>query len=83
VAASGCALPEIHGRVEILKKYSFAGKAFFFEFGSWIGRILSYLMPAPGSQNHVANHIPSMFSTVQGRSWGVASMVAECSKIGA
>ena len=30
-------------------------------------------MPAPGSQNHVANHIPSMFSTVQGRSWGVAS----------
>ena len=38
-------------------------------------------MPAPDSQNPVANHIPSMFSTVQGRSWGVASMVAECSKI--
>ena len=29
VAASGCLLVEIHGRVGILKKNGFAGKAFF------------------------------------------------------
>ena len=43
VAASGCVLVEIHGRVGILKKIGFAGKAFFFKFGGWIGRILSCL----------------------------------------
>ena len=43
VAASGCVLVVIHGRVGILKKISFVGKAFFFKFGGWIGRILSCL----------------------------------------
>ena len=43
VAASGCVLVVIHGRVGILKKISFVGKTFFFKFGGWIGRILSCL----------------------------------------
>ena len=54
---------------------------FFFKFGGWIGRILSYLTPDPDSQNHVANHIPPTSSIALGRSCGVASMVVECWKI--
>ena len=80
VAASGCVLPEMNGRLETLKNM-FCRKMFFFKFGGWIGRILSYLTPDPDSQNHVANHIPPTSSIALGRSCGVASMVVECWKI--
>ena len=48
VAAGGCVLVEIRGGVGILKKIGFAGKAFLFKFGGWIGRILSCLTKPRG-----------------------------------
>ena len=75
VAASGCVLVEIHGRVGILKKAVLLQRRFFFKFGGWMVGFYR------ASRNHVANQMPPMSSIAWGRSWGVASTVVEGEKI--
>ena len=56
-------------------KTDFAGAVFIQIWRT--GWILSKLMVAQDSQNHVAIHVPPISSIAQGRSWGVASTMAE------
>ena len=58
-AASGCALPEMHGRLEISKNLASQEKRFF-KVWKLDKSDLWYLMLAQDSQDHVAKRIPPM-----------------------